>query len=51
VLDQLQPSDSIAAEVVVDSDKYWLENVRVTGHSQTPADKPKAAAEKNRRSQ
>jgi Cu/Ag efflux protein CusF len=51
MLDQLQPSDSIAADVVVDSDKYWLENVRVTGHSQTPADKPKAAAEKNRRSQ
>jgi Cu/Ag efflux protein CusF len=50
MLDQLQPGDSIAADVVVDSDKYWLENVRVTGHSQTPADKPTAAAEKNRKS-
>ncbi len=36
-LDQLQPGDSIAAEVVVDSDKYWLENVKVIGHSLPPA--------------
>ncbi len=42
-IDQLQPGDSITAEVVVDSDKYWLENVKVTGHSPTPADKPTAA--------
>lgn len=34
LLDQLQPGDSITADVVVDSDKYWLENVKVTGHSQ-----------------
>ena len=40
-IDQLQPGDSITAEVVVDSDKYWLENVKVTGHSQA-ADKPAA---------
>jgi protein SCO1/2 len=39
---QLQPGDSITADVVVDSDKYWLENVNVTGHSQ-PAEKPAAA--------
>jgi protein SCO1 len=39
----LQPGDSITADVVVDSGKYWLENVKVTGHSTTPADKPTAA--------
>ena len=38
-LDQLQPGDSITADVVVESDKYWLENVKVTGHSQSPAAK------------
>jgi protein SCO1 len=38
-IDQLQPGDSITAEVVVDGEKYWLENVNVTGHS-VPADKP-----------
>jgi len=36
-LDQLQPGDSIAADVVVEPDKYWLENVKVTGHSKPPA--------------
>ena len=40
-INQVQPGDSITAEVVVDSDKYWLENVKITGHSQ-PADKPAA---------
>ena len=29
-LGQLSPGDAIAAEVVVEDDKYWLENVRVT---------------------
>ena len=30
---QLQPGDSITADVVVEeSVKYWLENVKVTGH-------------------
>jgi protein SCO1/2 len=43
VLDQLQPGDSITADVVVDSDKYWLENVKVTGHSKAPAEKPAAS--------
>jgi protein SCO1 len=43
MLDQLQPGDSITADVVVDPDKYWLENVKVTGHSQTPAAKPTSA--------
>ncbi len=39
-IDQLQPGDSITADVVVDGDKYWLENVKVTGHSVVPAEKP-----------
>jgi len=43
VIDQLQPGDSISGEVVVDSDKYWLENVKVTGHSAAPAEKPAAS--------
>ena len=33
VLDQLNPGDSITAEVVVAPDTYWLENVKVAGHS------------------
>jgi protein SCO1/2 len=42
-LDQLQPGDSITADVVVQPDNtYWLENVKVTAHSPTPADKPAA---------
>ena len=33
-LDQLQPGDSITADVVVaEPGKYWLENVKVTDHS------------------
>jgi Cu/Ag efflux protein CusF len=47
-LSQLQPGDTIAAEVVVQPDNtYWLENVKVTAHSPAPADKP--TAEKDRR--
>jgi protein SCO1 len=42
-IDQLRPGDSITAEVVVDADKYWLENVKVTGHSQLPVEKPAAS--------
>jgi protein SCO1 len=42
-LDQLQPGDSITADVVVQTDDtYWLENVKVTSHSKPPADKPTA---------
>ncbi len=42
-LDQLQPGDTITADVVVQADNtYWLENVKITAHSQTPADKPTA---------
>jgi protein SCO1 len=50
-LQQLEPGDAISAEVVVvdhdprdenaDSD-YWLENVKVTKHSQPPANGPHA---------
>jgi len=48
-LTPLRPGDSITADVVVQPDNtYWLENVKVTGHSQAPGDKP-AAAEKDRR--
>ncbi|HWW14067.1 MAG TPA: copper-binding protein [Candidatus Dormibacteraeota bacterium] len=48
-LTQLQPGDTIAAEVVVQPDNtYWLENVKVTGPSLAPAGKP--SAEKDRRS-
>jgi protein SCO1/2 len=50
-LDQLHPGDSITADVVVEPGKYWLENVQVTGHLQTPADQPATATEKNRRGQ
>jgi Cu/Ag efflux protein CusF len=39
-LDQLQPGDSIAADVVVEPDKYWLENVQITGHAKPPDSKP-----------
>ncbi len=42
-LDQLLPGDSVTADVVVESDKYWLENVKVTGHSKPSADKPAAS--------
>ena len=41
-LNQLQPGDSITADVVVEPDKYWLENVKVTSHAATPAEKPTA---------
>ena len=45
-LDELQPGDSIAADVVVEPDKYWLENVKVTAHSQAPAGNSAPAGEK-----
>jgi protein SCO1 len=40
-IDQLQPGDSITGNVVVESEKYWLENVKIIGHSQA-AEKPQA---------
>ncbi|MFZ0319725.1 MAG: SCO family protein [Candidatus Sulfotelmatobacter sp.] len=42
-IDQIQPGDSITADVVVDSDKYWLENVKIMAHAQAPAEKSAAA--------
>ena len=42
VLNQLQPGDSITADVVVEPDKYWLENVKVTAHSPATDAKPAA---------
>ena len=39
-LDQLQAGDSITADVVVaEPGKYWLENVKVTGHSKAATGK------------
>jgi protein SCO1 len=32
-LDKLKPGDVITADVVVQDEKAWLENVNVTGHS------------------
>src|SRR5579863_6245016 len=44
MLSQLQPGDTITAEVVVQADNtYWLENVKVVGHSELVA-RPAAAA-------
>ena len=37
-LDKLKPGDAITADVVVQDDKGWLENLAVTGHS-APAGK------------
>jgi len=39
-LAQLQAGDSITADVVVEPGKYWLENVKIVGHSNPAADKP-----------
>jgi len=50
MFDQLQPGDSLTADLIVEPDnKYWLENVKVIGHSQT-ANKPVAGAEKDKES-
>ena len=37
-LDKLKPGDAITADVVVQDDKAWLENIAVTGHT-APAGK------------
>jgi len=42
-LDQIAVGDSIEADVVLDNDKYWLENVHVTQHAAAPPAKPTAA--------
>jgi hypothetical protein len=36
-LDKLAPGDAITADVVVQDDNSWLENVAVTSHSAAPA--------------
>jgi Cu/Ag efflux protein CusF len=38
-LDKLSPGDVITADIVAQDDKYWLENITVTGHSAPPASK------------
>ncbi len=38
-LDKLSPGDAITADVVVQDDKAWLENIAVTNHSAAPASK------------
>ena len=35
-LDKLSPGDSITADIVVQDDKGWLENIVVTGHASPP---------------
>lgn len=42
-LNQLQPGDVITADVVVEPNSYWLENVKVTAHTQLPASEKPAA--------
>jgi len=42
ILDKVVAGDQIKADVVVDGDKYCLENVTVTQHSNAPAAKPTA---------
>ncbi len=44
-LEQLQPGDSITAEVVVaEPGKYWLENVKITGRAKPAPSKPSASS-------
>ncbi len=38
-MDKLSPGDAITADVVVQDEKAWLENIAVTGHSAAPASK------------
>jgi protein SCO1/2 len=38
-LDQLSPGDAITADVVLQGDNSWLENIAVTGHASAPATK------------
>src|SRR4030081_3413005 len=42
-LKKLSVGDQIAAEVVVANEDYWLENVKVTGHTAPASDKPAGA--------
>jgi protein SCO1/2 len=36
-LERLSAGDAITADVVVQGDNYWLENIKVTGHTTPPA--------------
>ncbi len=38
-LDKLSPGDAVTADVVVQDEKAWLENIAVAGHSAAPASK------------
>ena len=38
-LEQLKAGDAVTADVVLENDNYWLENVVVTGHAPVPASK------------
>lgn len=38
-LDKLSPGDAITADVIVEDDKAWLENIAVTQHSGSSAPK------------
>lgn len=38
-LDKLAPGESITADIVVQGDDSWLENIKVTGHSTAPPSK------------
>jgi protein SCO1/2 len=42
-IDRLKVDDVIAADIVVENDKYWLENITVTKEATGPAPKPSAA--------
>jgi protein SCO1 len=35
-LDKLSPGDLVTADIVVEDDNSWVENVAVTGHSSAP---------------
>ena len=38
-LEKLSPGDAITADVVVQDEKAWLENIAITGHSAAPKSK------------
>jgi Cu/Ag efflux protein CusF len=38
-LEKLRAGDTITADVVLENDNYWLENIVVTGHAPPPASK------------
>src|SRR3982074_403828 len=46
-LKKLSVGDQIAADVVVANEDYWLENVKVTGHTGLASDKPAGAGHRH----